>query len=729
MSLPSEGSERRPGMMRASDAPVSARQMGPGIVVLSVTGFLALCVAYMASAAIPGVAGRVVADMAFVVPLVLSVLLCSLVFIRTRGVEARFWLLGAALNGVLLVSELYYLWWVVATGGPPPAVYAPFQIMHIVVAGLFYALLAVMSQFSDATAIRRARWALDIGSVAVALYVALLVWWIEPLLAGVTGATDATRLVATVYPTWGVLMVAGVIWSIATARQWRAWERMITVSLLIYAVGVTVWPLWYVAFQGSTADGAERSLLDLVLVLGHLLFTIAAAQRLTPGGRAWPFRHMRSAHLGRERVIDYLAVAVGMIALPVMLWVALLPSTGGLERMVCSAGSGLLALLIVGRMVVDAVESGRLFHRAVTDPLTGLYNHRHFHERLGVELEAADRFGDPLSVIVLDVDDLESINRTAGHHTGDEVLKNVALALRRGCGAADAICRVAGDEFAVIMHEAGAAGALGAALRVQNELRALPSGLSRPVTVSAGIACFPAHATSPDRLVELAEGATYWSKQHGKDHVLVYDPATVADLSAEERVRAIESRTQLGTVRALAAAVDARHEHRRLRSTRVAALAADLATRLGLSDDSVRLVETAALIHDVGMVALPDALVGKPGPLDDEEMEQVRRHPVLSTQIAGATMPDIAVPWIRHHHERWDGRGYPDGLRAVAIPREARMIAVCDAWAAMTSGQPYRAAMTPEEAAAELERAAGTQFDPAVVEVFLQGVRKAPAVS
>jgi HD-GYP domain-containing protein (c-di-GMP phosphodiesterase class II) len=128
----------------------------------------------------------------------------------------------------------------------------------------------------------------------------------------------------------------------------------------------------------------------------------------------------------------------------------------------------------------------------------------------------------------------------------------------------------------------------------------------------------------------------------------------------------------------------------------------------------------AGLLHDVGKIGVPDDILRKSGPLDPDERATVRAHPELGERILTSTAMDSVLPWIRHHHERWDGEGYPDGLRAVAIPLEARILTVCDAWDAMTSDRPYRAALTRQEAAAELVANMGTQFDPAVVEVFLR---------
>jgi diguanylate cyclase (GGDEF)-like protein len=377
---------------------------------------------------------------------------------------------------------------------------------------------------------------------------------------------------------------------------------------------------------------------------------------------------------------------------------------------------------MVARTVVAAIDNGRLFHRSVTDPLTGLFNHRHFHERLAADLQTALRYDEPLSIMSIDLDDFEVLNRRYGHTAGDEVLRAIGGALRRACRTTDVLCRVGADEFAAILRSSDAAGALRTALRLQAELRGVSTPDPVPVTASIGIACHPTHASDAETLLRLADGAAYWVKQHGKDQVLVYDERSVSELSAEDSIRTIAERTQIGTVRALALAVDSRNPATRSRSSVVPGLASSLARRLGLAEDRVRLIETAALLRDVGMVAVGDDVFAKMGPLDEQEWESVHRHPELGEQIVGATMPELALPWIRHHHERWDGRGYPDRLRAVAIPLEARIVAVCDAWGAMTSERPYAPTLSVAEAARELRACAGAQFDPSVVDVFLESV-------
>jgi diguanylate cyclase (GGDEF)-like protein len=385
-----------------------------------------------------------------------------------------------------------------------------------------------------------------------------------------------------------------------------------------------------------------------------------------------------------------------------------------------------LAVAMVVRSTVSAVENGRLFQRAATDAVTGLFNVRVLHERLEVEIGLAERYSEPVSLIVLDIDEFERVNRRFGHPVGDELLRDFGETVRAGCRDSDAACRTGGDEFAVVLPGADALQALKVALRIQQDLRRRPSLDGASVTASVGIATYPQHGRSATELVRLAQGARYWVKRHGKDHALVYDPSVVVELDADERVRALEEQSQLRAVRALAAAVDARDPDTRDHSRDVAVFAMNIARELGLEDGRVRLLETAALMHDVGKIGVPDEVLGKPGRLDEDEFAKVAEHPALAERILSSIAQREVLPWVRHHHERWDGTGYPDGLRAIEIPLEARILAVCDAYDAMISDRPWRPALTQGEAAAALESGAGTQFDPSVVEVFLRTLGRAP---
>lgn len=705
--------------------PVAARRPDARFLVFAVFGFLALSALYLGSDSLPfaPMGDFVVGDLAFVGTIAATVIAGFIAHRRAGGPEARFWLLLTGANGLLLISEVYWLWWVVSHGAPPPPVYAPFQTLHVGAAFFFFGMLATLTKFQNASVTQRTRYLLDLLAVVTIVYVVVLDLVVEPMFAPLHGVMTVDLIAGAAYPVWGLIVACGTLTMVLGFKvsRWRVWEEFVAVSLVIYAAGIAAWPLWYVSFKTEGAS-LERGVLDLVLLLGHYLLFLATVYRLTGGDQGWPMRPTPLFQPAPRGRLSYVLPALTFVAIPTFIYFAVLPTTDGFDRVAFTAAASVLALITIVRTALVAIENGRLLHRSVTDPLTGLFNHRFFHERLSLEVDVSIRYGEPVSLLVIDLDDFDVINNVHGHPAGDILLQRTAQVLRAACRDSDAVCRVGGDEFAIILPGVDSAHALTVALRIQDDLRAIQTPDRRAVTLSAGIASCPDNSTDAETLARLADGAAYWVKSHGKDQVLVFDPDVVTELNPDERIRTLEVQTHLGTVRALAAAVDARDADTEFHSRNVAAMASQVARELGLDDLHCALVETAGLMHDVGKIGVADDILRKPGPLDESERATVREHAELGERILTSTAMDEVLPWIRHHHERWDGEGYPDGLRAVEIPLEARILAVCDAWDAMTSDRPYRAALTRAEAAEELETHAGTQFDPAVVQVFLRAV-------
>jgi diguanylate cyclase (GGDEF)-like protein/putative nucleotidyltransferase with HDIG domain len=407
------------------------------------------------------------------------------------------------------------------------------------------------------------------------------------------------------------------------------------------------------------------------------------------------------------------------IAAPIVtearLWGALIVCTSRTDDLPCDTGERLQRFAeLMGMAIANADAQARLVAQATTDQLTGLVNHRAFHERLREETAVARRQGRELSLAVFDLDRFKQVNDTLGHVGGDAVLAETARRMTSAARTGELVARIGGDELALLMPGVGGEEAHAAAERVRRAVAATPFPDAGAMTLSAGV-CDLSHTDDAEELLRLADGALYWAKAHGRDACIRYSPQVVEELSAAERADRLEHARALAALGALAKAIDAKDPATIRHSERVAALACELATESGWGAADVARLHDAALVHDVGKIGVPDAVLSKPGRLTDAEYDVIKRHADLGARIVAGMLDPEQVAWVRGHHERHDGRGYPDGLAADGITAGARLLALADAWDAMTGARVYSAAMTAADALAEVRRNDGAQFHPAAV--------------
>jgi diguanylate cyclase (GGDEF)-like protein/putative nucleotidyltransferase with HDIG domain len=383
----------------------------------------------------------------------------------------------------------------------------------------------------------------------------------------------------------------------------------------------------------------------------------------------------------------------------------------------------------VGAALVGVLQShirqlvGQLGHAAKTDWLTGVLNRRGFQDALDAELARTARRPGPTTLLIVDLDHFKQLNDRDGHGAGDAALRAMGAVLATTKRQIDAAGRLGGEEFALLLPDTDQDGGhlLAERLRaaVQTD-RVLASG---ELTISIGVATHPQHATDADGLLRAADLAMYAAKGFGRDRVVLYSPAV-----AGERPRGHESDAapqHLAAVLVLAEALDLRDGDTASHAHTVGGYAAMIAHELGLDSGHIERVRAAGQLHDVGKIGVPDPILRKPGPLDDAEWVEMRKHAELGARIvASANLPDISG-WVLAHHERPDGTGYPRGLSADAIPLEALILGVADAYEAMTADRVNRKALGHHVAREELLRGAGTQFDTAVVDAFLRALRHA----
>ena len=379
-----------------------------------------------------------------------------------------------------------------------------------------------------------------------------------------------------------------------------------------------------------------------------------------------------------------------------------------------------------GVVMENAQLYARAKERAHTDELTGLFNHRYFHERLDEEISRCSRFGDIFSLLFLDMDLFKAYNDIYGHLAGDEMLRQVGQYIKSSIRGIDMASRYGGDEFTVILPQASLEDAYRVAERIRKRIEVEMDSKGAPLTCSLGIASWPTDGVMREEIIQAADASLYYAKQMGRNRICLASEITTSEVlsggAKPDREPGI-----LSTIYALAATVDAKDHYTYGHSKKVSKYATDIAEALGYSQERIGTLRAAALLHDIGKIGVSDKVLTKAGPLSDEEWEPIRAHPKLGVAILKHVESlSGCLAAIQYHHERYDGTGYPAGLKGENIPLDARIIAVADSYDAMTSLRPYRQGkFTPEQALAELERCAGTQFDPRTVEVFLSISRTA----
>ena len=360
-----------------------------------------------------------------------------------------------------------------------------------------------------------------------------------------------------------------------------------------------------------------------------------------------------------------------------------------------------------------------LLDLADRDPLTGLWNRRRFEQDVAHQLDRCRRYGERAGLVLMDIDGFKQVNDGLGHLAGDEVLCALGDALSSRLRAGDRAARLGGDEFAVLLLHVDDAGLALIVSELAAALSAAAAAVQERVSIaiSFGTVLLGPCTGGVNEALEAAARAMYATKQErGAVPAIAAGPAPIAVAGAE-----------MSSLRALLAAVNARDSYTAMHSREVVTLARGVARRLGLGEAQTSEVEHIALLHDLGKIAIPDAILRKPGPLTSHEQTLMRQHPVVGAQIL-ASMPELAhlAPAARAEHERWDGGGYPDGLAGEEIPIASRITFVCDAYHAMTSNRPYRRAMSAAAAREEIRRGAGSQFCPHASAALLEVLMPAP---
>ncbi len=387
-----------------------------------------------------------------------------------------------------------------------------------------------------------------------------------------------------------------------------------------------------------------------------------------------------------------------------------------LERKKLREENGQLVKQMQEHIVQLEEVRAQLAYLAERDGLTGLLNYRAIHQRLEDMLAGTEN----VAVCLLDMDSFKMLNDTYGHPVGDEILRHISRIIAQSCAENYYAGRCGGDEFMLVLPGITGRAACLLAEQIRQNIHDTPfvnpEGTALPICLCFGVADTTATGRSSVSLLTAADGALYESKRTGGDQVTLH----MVDQDADQPLQ-YNAYTVLD---GLVTAVDHKDRYTRLHSEHMTGFALQIAEKMGMSDNTLEIVRIAGLLHDVGKIGVPDTVLRKPGNLTEEEYEVMKTHVTLSAAIIHGLphLPDI-LDAVAHHHERWDGKGYPFGKKGEEIPLLGRVMAVADAFSAMTLDRPYRAGIPVEQALDRILQGAGSQFDPQIAELFVQMMR------
>ena len=381
---------------------------------------------------------------------------------------------------------------------------------------------------------------------------------------------------------------------------------------------------------------------------------------------------------------------------------------------------------LAGHIAIPVMNSrfyAKAEEKARIDSLTGLLNRRALDEFITIEIARASRYGGVFSLTILDVDSLKTVNDNYGHVRGDKLLKEISGIMKSSTRGSDQAFRYGGDEFAILLPETNIESAQAVAERVRKRI-AIEIESPIPITASLGVASWPTNGTRANELIAAADTALYQAKRTGgnQSRCALEMMPSISDIPFSNKDA--QENAVLNIIFALASTVDAMDNYTRSHSKKVKELAIILAEALNFAPLEISQLETCALLHDIGKISITNDILNKGGKLTEDEWNLIKTHPVVGANIIShARQFKACIPGILYHHERYDGSGYPKGLKGEEIPLDAQILAIADAFSAMTTERPYCNAVSFDEALEEIRKGAGSQFSPDLVDTFLIKIR------
>jgi len=641
---------------------------------------------------------------------------------RTRA--RAVWILLSVSIAISFMVESYYSW-PRRGGDAPSALGVPFNVGNALALVMLVMALVFLGAIDRLGWRRVLRLAFDAGALMVLGFV-IVFRVLSALIVPDVGLVEAAGM--TVYSLTGVLIIVltGYVSLSMPSERRRPWTKSLGWGTAVFGVALVLWPFWILASSGPQPSRLMVGVVTALTITAYYLVFVAALYRLVTPEEPWG--QAFSEPLARPAAWQGVTVSILVLLSVVVLGFAAYDSypaqSAQGQRFVPYTVVYFSTLIVatvclVGRTALATLESDELRTRSLIDPITGASNPRSFDEHMAERVLATRRFGEPFALILLDLDDFARVNEVMSLSAGDRVLADVAVAIGRVIGTGERVFRLSSDEFAALVLVSTRTDAEQVAYAIAQAIRGIPVP-GGPLTASIGYAFCPDDALQQDALLDRADGALAWATHHGRGLVIGYDQQVEQALGAGGRLRMLEEDTKLGVARALMAAADARDPRSHFHSRSVAALACLLAAELGFDPEHVERVRVASMLHDVGKLALSSPQGGRQS--YEKRVATQREHCELGERmLASLAMPDVPR-WVRSHHERWDGQGYPDGLKATKIPLESRIIALADAYDTMTGEDRLGGPLSKAAALQEIDQGMGSRFDPSVAERFIHVV-------
>lgn len=691
-----------------------ARRRGPSVAI--VAGLLALIAASAALyVAFPSLRYSLILNMPSDLMLIFACATALIAAVRTSGRERTFWALLVAAIAPQIVAEFLVV---------VPAAFGVSMVDSVTASSLagllsltatafLFALLFAMMPAAGAPALDRTRAAIDVVILILLGTVAALIFATAPLMARFGTPPDAQLLAATRLVVGGALL-GGVALNVYgfPGRFWPSWDRYVALGLTVIGVTLLTWPAWYL---GTVTAGLTWPdfLFGAGLTAASYFMAVGGIMRITSPGETLqrPRPDLTSTGTGIWVVALVPAAEVAALVLAFIVgWSDALVASSGTVLIVTAIAIPLIALRTALLRAVMAESASQ----SVVDMVTGAYTAAERDVVAGKQVAFARASGERLSLVEVDIDSFGRVNDRIGHLGGDALLRHAADAIEDAAPRDALVFRSGSDSFTISLPRADRTAAAEVAAEVVAALADLADHVTGPVSASAGVAELGETTDSAVDLEAEAVSALLDARSVGQGSVVVWTPEGVGEPA--------ERRDYSGLVNQLAAVVESRSEFDAGHGARVSDLGARLALVAGMQPADIEPMRQAGRLHDLGKIGVSDRILDKPGDLSADEEATVREHPALGSRLLASAVDQRILPWILHHHERWDGAGYPSGIGGEDLPLGSRVLALADAWDNMLVKQPTRRALTFEEAVDRLVGERGAAFDPLLVDVFLAEV-------